>query len=202
MLALAVVITALLAVLVALLAVPVVLTVDAERVDKLKAAWRVRWLFGLVDIRSSGGPPAPTAQKRSDPSIPVGASRRPDERGPRLRMGVAVLRTRGLFRRVVRFASGLLRQVTLERFRLRAEFGFDNPADTGVLYGMLSPLLVMADARGLDVHCRPMFLESGVKGAFGATVHVRPLSAVATVAAFLLSPPVLRAAGSAWRARK
>jgi hypothetical protein len=116
-------------------------------------------------------------------------------------MGFAVVRTRGLFQQVARLVSDLLRQVKLERSYLKAQFGFDDPADTGVFYGMLSPLLVMAELRGLEVHCSPMFLESGVKGTLGARVHVRPLSVVATVAAFLLSPPVFRAARSAWRAR-
>lgn len=202
MLALAVTIAAVLAVLVALLAVPVVLAVDAERVDKLEARWRGLWLFGLVDIRLSGGQNAPSAPERSDAARAAGWFRRAKERGTGLRMGVAVLRTRGFLQRVVRLVSDLLRQVKLERFHLRADFGFDNPADTGVFYGMLWPLLVMADVRGLDVHCSPMFLKSGVKGIIGATVQVRPLSVVATVTAFLFSRPVFRAAGSAWRARK
>ena len=34
------------------LAVPVVFVIDAERAATLKTTWRVRWLYGLVDIES------------------------------------------------------------------------------------------------------------------------------------------------------
>jgi hypothetical protein len=117
-------------------------------------------------------------------------------------MAVAVLRTRGLPHRVGRLLAAARRQVTLERFHLEMMFGFENPADTGIVFGCLSPLLVMADVRGLDVHCRPMFLEPGVRGVFQATIRVRPLAVIGTVVAFLLSPPAFRAAVAAWRARK
>ena len=53
MLAVVTAIAVLFALVVALLAVPVVLVIDAERVDTLEARWRVRWLFGLVDVPSS-----------------------------------------------------------------------------------------------------------------------------------------------------
>ena len=101
-------------------------------------------------------------------------------------MGIAALRTRGVPRRVGRLALALLRQAKLEEFHVRTAFGFDNPADTGVVYGLLSPLLMLATARGLNLECRPMFEESGLRGAVSATVHVRPLSVVGALAAFLL----------------
>ena len=117
-------------------------------------------------------------------------------------MAVAVLRTRGLFERVVRLALALLRRVKLERLQLETMFGFENPADTGFVYGCLSPVLVMADLRGLNIRCRPMFLESGVRGALRATIRVRPLLLVGPMVAFLVSPPVFRAARAAWRTKK
>ena len=117
-------------------------------------------------------------------------------------MAIAALRTRGVPRRMGRLALALLRQAKLEEFRVRTAFGFDNPADTGIVYGLLSPLLMFATARGLNLECRPMFEESGLRGAISATVHVRPLLVVGAFTAFLASPSVVRAARSAWRARK
>ena len=200
MLEVATTIAVLVALVVALLAVPVVLIVDAERVDRLEARWRVRWLFSLVDVRwSRGRPPAATSEP-SDAARPARTS--PKRRWRRVRMGIAALRTRGLIGRVGRLALALLRQAKLEEFRVRTAFGFDNPADTGVVYGLLSPLLMIATARGLNFECRPMFEDSGLRGAVSATVHVRPLSVAGALAAFFFSPSVIRAAGSAWRARK
>ena len=80
-------------------------------------------------------------------------------------MGIAALRTRGLPGRVGRLALALLRRAKLEEFHVRTAFGFDNPADTGVVYGLLSPLLMLATARGLNLECRPMFEEAGLRGA-------------------------------------
>ena len=186
------------ALIVAMLAVPLVLFIEAERTDTLKVRWRLFWLFGLVRPRS---------RKRSTPSAPERADARPahppkNRKGRGRRMAVAVLRTRGLFERVVQLALALLRQVTLERLQLETMFGFENPADTGFVYGCLSPVLVMAHVRGLNIHCHPMFLESGVRGAFRATIRVRPLLVVGPIVAFLVSPPVFRAARVAWRTRK
>ena len=117
-------------------------------------------------------------------------------------MGIAILRTRGLPVRVGRLAVALLRRAKLEEFQVRTAFGFDSPADTGMVYGLLSPMLMMATARGLNLECRPMFGEAGLRGAIRATVQVRPLSVVGAVAAFVSSPSVIRAAVAAWRVRK
>ena len=202
MLALVAALAAPIALIVAMLAVPLVLFIEAERTDKLKLRWRLFWLFGLVKPRS---------RNRSAPSAPERAAARPDarpagtpkkRRGRGLRIAVAVLRTRGLIERVVRLALALLRRVTLERLQLDAMFGLENPADTGFVYGCLSPVLVLAGVRGLNIRCHPMFLESGVRGAFRATIRVRPLLVVGPIVAFLVSPPVFRAARVVWRARK
>jgi hypothetical protein len=200
MLAIATTIAVLLALIVALLAVPVVLIVDAERGDRLEARWRVRWLFSLVDVRWPRGRPLPAVSEPSDGARPARTSRAGRRRG--VRMAIAALRTRGLPGRVGRLALALLRRAKLEEFHQRTTFGFDSPADTGIVYGLLSPLLMIATTRGLNLECRPMFEESGLRGAFSATVQVRPLSVVGALGAFLVSPSVIRAARSAWRARK
>ncbi len=198
MFALVAALAALIALIVAMLAVPFVLFIEAERTDKLKVRWRLFWLFGLVKPRSRNRS-APSAPERAD-ARPAGTPKKRRARGRR--RAIAVLRTRGLFERVVRLALALLRRVKLERVQLETMFGFENPADTGFVYGCLSPVLVMADLRGLNIRCRPMFLESGVRGALRATIRVRPLLLVGPMVAFLVSPPVFRAARAAWRTKK
>ena len=198
MLALVAVLATLIALIVAMLAVPLVLFIEAERTAKLKVRWRLFWLFGLVKPRSRNRS-APSPPDRADATHAATPKKR---RARRRRMAFAVLRTRGLFERVVRLALALLRRVQVERLQLDTLFGFENPADTGFVYGCLSPVLVIADVRGLNIRCRPMFLESGLRGAFRATIRVRPLLVVGPVVAFLVSPPVFHAAREAWRTRK
>jgi hypothetical protein len=191
---------ALVAGLTALLAVPVVLGVEAERGDALKVSWRVRALFGLVDVGPSRDRPARGASRRPDSEARRPARARTGRR--RARMAMAALRTRGLLQRAARTGASLRRQVTIDEFHLRTAFGFDNPADTGILYGCLSPLLVMAGQRGLDIQCEPVFVAPGLQGALRASVRVRPLRVLGVLVAFVLSPPVLRALAAAWRVRK
>jgi hypothetical protein len=190
----------LLAGLTALLAAPVVLGVEAERVDALKVSWRVRALFGLVDVGPSRDRPARGSSPRSDTAAPRPAPARTGRR--RARMAVAVLRSRGLLRRAARTGASLRRQITIHEFQLRTAFGFENPADTGILYGCLSPFLVMAGQHGLDIQCEPLFVAPRLQGALRASVRVRPLGVLAVLVAFVLSPSVLRALAAAWRVRK
>jgi hypothetical protein len=182
-----------------LLAAPVVLAVEAERTETLAARWRVRWLFGLVDVGSSpasaGRPAAKDSSARRTPRAAGGRSKGP-------RVGLAVLRTPGLRRRMRRLAGALLRRVTVDGFQLHMAFGFDSPADTGIAYGFLAPALALARARGLSVDCRPVFDEPHLSGRLSATMRVRPLSVAAPLVAFLVSPPVVRAARAAWRASR
>jgi hypothetical protein len=87
--------------------------------------------------------------------------------------------------------------VRVRNVQARAAFGFADPADTGMVYGSLSPLLAMAEARGLAGHCEPVFEDATLRGVLRGTIEVRPLSVVSTVLAFIVSPPVLRAAVAA-----
>jgi hypothetical protein len=182
----------------ALLAAPVVLAIEAERTDTLAARWRVRWLFGLVDVDSSRRRPARPAPAPSSAVRP----RRAGDNRTGARIGLAVLRTPGLQRRMLRLTGALLRRVTFEEFHLRVAFGFDSPADTGIAYGVLSPALAIAQVRGLKVDCRPVFEESHLTGTLGATMRARPLSVAGALVAFLVSPPAMRAARAAWRASR
>src|SRR6187200_1016906 len=118
MLAFATVVIALGVVLIALLAVPVVLVIDAERVDTMSTRWQLRWLAGAIHVRLSGRSGNRTASP-SDVPVP---SVRAGGRGRRARMALAVLRSPGLVPRVARLAAALRRQVTLAEFRLCTEF--------------------------------------------------------------------------------
>ena len=200
MLTVGMVIGAVVALIVALLAVPFVLTLDAQRLETFEANWRVRWLFGLVDARSTRH-----RRKRSPPARPGAMAPGEKSAGDRRRgggMGIAVVRTRGLLRRTGRLVMTLFRQVRFEEICVHTMFGLEDPADTGMVYGFLTPVLAAARTRRLDVDCRPMFTDTGWQGSVRATIRVRPLSVLAVIAVFLVSPPVIRALEVAWHSRK
>lgn len=207
MLGVAVALAILAAVLVALLAVPASLSVHVERAAAFRTTCRIIWLFGWVDVslgrRKPARPrrshsPAEGARSSRDTSKPPRRSRA--RRGPAT--ALALVRTRGFLRRMLRLLTDLGRGARCEDLYLRAEFGLDDPADTGQLYGAVAPLLIAATAGGFDVSCRPNFFQPGLQGSCGGRIRVRPISLVGLLVGFLCSLPTLRAIRAVWVSRR
>ena len=214
MLEVAVVLASLAIALVVLLAAPVSLLVRVERTAALDAdaSCRIVWLFGLVNLsfrpgksarqrdsqQPGGGTESTSGASKSDKS--KSDRRSHARRGPAV--ALALLRTCGFVRRVLRLLADLGRQVRFEDLYLRAEFGLDDPADTGWVYGALAPLLVAGTRGGFNVAWQPNFNRAGLQGSCGGRMRVRPISLVAILVGFLCSFPTLRAMRAVWLARR
>jgi hypothetical protein len=195
----------LLLVLALLLAIPVACMIHAERNIALQTSWRVRWLFGLVEVgsgRRRAQPPAPPGRDESE------AAAVPSRRFPRSNPGkggkmvLAALGTRGVVPRLRRLVIDLLRQLHWENLSLHLEFGFDDPADTGRIYGLLYPLLVAVAGTGIELRCEPDFGRPCLEGSFEAAFRLRPVAIIGIVLVFFCSPPVVRAMHAGWRAKR
>lgn len=220
-----IILVVLVALVIALLAAPITVTLDVERVEAFAARWRLRWAYGLVRVgsRDSSSRPTNTVLTGQRASTPPAIQAEPEQtaednddaaradrpkrqlrkkaHGAGGRVVLAVMCTPGFLGRVGRLTRALIGRVRIEQFRLRAAFGLSDPADTGMMYGLLSPGLVIATVYHLDVECRPVFDQAGVRLTLKASVRVVPLAVAITVLAFLLSPPVIRALLAARRAR-
>lgn len=185
------------AAIVILLAIPVRLSVRVEQTDHTRAEWRLRWLFGAVDVRLGGRQSRDGLETPEEPDQPKTPK---STRRPRRRRGsvLAVLRTPGFVQRVFRLVPDLIGRLRWEHVSLDATFGFEDPADTGQLYGALSPILVASRAQGWPIVCRPAFDRAGLEGTCAAAVRVRPLAVVWVAVRFALSLEVWRAV-RAWR---
>lgn len=183
--------------LVAALAIPVRLDVSAEWTDRWRGHVQLRWWFATLNLTSR----ATYKTKVKDRSPAKAPQARPRASGQRGGSLLVVLRTRGLVPRIVRLLRDLLRQIHVRQFRLRARYGLGDPADTGQLCGALTPMLVLAATRRLDVSCVPVFDDVVIAGSLSGTIEVRPLSVLTVVISFIGSPPVWRAIG-AWRRTK
>ena len=193
-------------VVVAVLAIPVSLVVDIERTARLRSRLRVNWLFGLVDVELGRGQP-----RRAPPARPSTTARKP-RRGasrfawPRLGRGptiaLALVRTDGLAGHVLRLFRDLTRRFSFQAVYLRVDFGLDDPADTGRLYGTLTPFFVATASSGFDVRCRPDFQDATLRGSCGGQIRARPISLLGVVVGFLCSPPMLRAIRAVWATRR
>ena len=206
MFSLAVALTSLVLVVVALLAIPVSLVVDIERTARLRSRLRVHWLFGLVDVEL--GRRQPRRERPARPSTKARQPRRAASRSGRPRLGrgpaigLALVRIEGLAGRILRFFRDLAPRFSFQDVYLRVDFGLDDPADTGRLYGTLAPFLVAAALSGFDVRCRPDFQEASLRGSCGGQIRARPISLLSVVVVFLCSPPTLRAIRAIWAARR
>ena len=88
-----------------------------------------------------------------------------------------------------RLIGDLFRTIHLEFLTVDGEIGLDDPADTGRLYGWLTPMQFAASPPpNIDVSLRPNFEHPGLSGEAEAALHL-------TAAALL--PPAVR---FAWRA--
>lgn len=93
-----------------------------------------------------------------------------------------------------RLFSDLFRTIHLDFLSVDGEIGLDDPADTGRLYGWLTPLqFAVVPPANIDVSLRPNFEHPGLAGEAEAAVH---LTAAALV------PPAVRFAWHAFGPRR
>lgn len=184
--------------LVTALAVPVHVDIKIRLAEGLHNEARLRWLFGLVDV-SLGADRARSPTPATPDAVTPTAWR--VHKGRALTVGrriKAVLRTRGLLPRIVRFFEDMRRHTHVRDLIARVRYGFEDPADTGQMCGALAPALVFASVQGVDVLCMPDFGRAVFDGGCSTRISVRPLSVVIVVLVFACSPPVWRGI-RAWR---
>jgi len=193
------VLAGLLAAVVLLLAIPVRVSIRVVTSEQPRVRWRLRWLFGLVDVRSG------TRKARREERPPEEVSSAGARKSRRRRRGpsaaLAVLRTEGLIRRAQQLVLGLLKTVRWEHLSAGIRFGFDDPADTGMWYGAMTPVLVAGRVRGWPLSCQPVFGDACLEGTCSVAVRLRPISIVGIALRFFVSPEVFRAM-RAWRSSR
>ena len=82
---------------------------------------------------------------------------------------------------------GLLRKFRLVRLELRGRVGLDDPADTGMVFGVLEAVRHLPMGARVQIDVRPDFHGARFEGRAGMTIRVVPI---------LLFGPML---GVAWR---
>lgn len=175
-------VAALLGAVLLLLAVP--LDVRASIVSEAALSWsvQIRGLFGLLRFERGSTSRRSAERKAAEHAAaeaePAGTRRR--QRGvPRLFTDAAV------WRRALRLLRASLRGLTLRRVDAQLRFGLEDPADTGRLYGMLVPGLMLLDSRMPGrVAVAPDFEHAGLAGRAAGELRIVPLRVLAPVASF------------------
>lgn len=169
------------------LSVPVDLMFDFRTSGDRKALLRVEWLFGLV---------GKSLLPRKKPEKPRKAEK--SKKDKRLDLGsflsyIGLVRIRGVvpaFARLVRRMAGSLH---IHQLNADLRLGLDDPADTGMVYGVLWPALVLpAMFSPATLRTEPVFTGSAFEVDLQGRVRVFPAEMMANVLRFVFSPPGLR----------
>ncbi|MBI4820909.1 MAG: hypothetical protein HY791_31890 [Deltaproteobacteria bacterium] len=118
--------------LVLILAVPLSLMVEVHAAEHIRRA-RVVWLFGLVKVAvrpETRGPDSPEHATRPE----TGSKSRS------LRSGMALLRSRGFARGVIRYIARVMSAIRARDVSGRLRIGLGDPSATGRLWAFLGPL--------------------------------------------------------------
>jgi uncharacterized RDD family membrane protein YckC len=96
------------------------------------------------------------------------------------------LRSSAILSAAVRLAQGLLRAVQIRSFKVEGAFGTGDPAETGEIYGALTPLIYGAGALPkLRIEVQPIFDRSHFSGEVTAGLRVTPIALLAPLLIFV-----------------
>ena len=152
-----------------------------SRIEVRLRWWIFRWQNGTTARRPSS--PAREGRRRRPLSFQAGSSRRL----------FTALRSPGFAARLCRLGVELLRLVAPRIARGRVRFGFDDPAATGIVFGVADGLIRCLRADQWRLELEPEFAGP----AFAARVHaewrVRPGAVLWPLGTFVTSPASWRA---------
>lgn len=158
------------------LAVPIDLMARFDFGLRPRGSLRIRWLFGLVRLRTEIGAQKPIAPKKRK-------VRKKKRSGRRLSAAVV--------RRGVKLLGDLLSRVRIRHAELDLCVGTEDPAATGELAGYAAPIVALANALPRTrVTLTPDFAGPTFDGAGAAEVRLVPIRLVPPLFSFALSPEV------------
>jgi len=185
------------------LCVPLNVTLRLDMYGKPKFRLRLAWLFGLVAKEVRKGREKPKEKRKVVKGKPETAEKR-------RRAGVIldILRTKGLLRQVKNLLRDLFSCLRIRDFGASLRVGLDNPADTGLLFAVIGPVVPwLSSTCPTRLRVQPSFADEAVfEGYLYGAVRLRPIQLVIPFLGFVLSLPTLRViktlVRSKWKRKK
>jgi hypothetical protein len=177
------IVAGILLVIVLVLSVPVDLVFDFRTDRDRKTLLKVEWLFGLVGRsllpqKKTHKPKKPRKKRRA-----VGS----------FLSYISLARTRGVVPAFVRLVRRMLGSFHIHRLEAELHLGLDDPADMGMVYGVLWPAFVLPIRSGpATLRVQPVFDSPTFEVALQGRVRVFPAEMVTNVLRFVFSPAGLR----------
>ena len=166
-----------------LFSIPVDVAFDVGGPRAARSRMRVGWLFGLLGKQFSPGGTKPKEQ----------ASKRRKKKKRSAKPSPSLLMTKGVGGGLLKLSRRILSGVRVRHLDARLRIGLDDPADTGMLYSVLWPVLVpLTYNSSANVRMELSFEEPALDLTASGRIKVFPIQMVWSVLLFALSPAGLR----------
>lgn len=167
--------------LVVLLAVPLEWRFNVELDEDHRGAdSHIRWLFGLVIIRTSNEPRSDSSEKPAKPK-----KRKPKRNRQSLRR---VLSVDGFVGRLLTLIRRIVSAIHIEQLSVQARLGLGDPADTGQLWGVIGPVTgLLSIPKATRINIEPDFFNEVLEFQSDGRLRVIPLRLIGLFLGFLLS---------------
>ena len=157
------------------LSIPVDMAFDVGGPGATRSRMRLGWLFGLFGKEFGGG--------RKKPKEPAPKREKPKESAPKRKKKrrsakpfLSLLMTKGVARGLLKLSRRILSGVKVRHLDARLRIGLDDPADTGLLYSALWPVLVpLTDNTSAKVQIELSFEEPALDLTARGRIRVFPI---------------------------
>ncbi len=147
------------------------------------------WIFGLVSKELGKG------EKLEEKRETAERMPKPKKKGLEAKTILKILRTKGMLTQLKRLLINTISCLKINELRANFRIGFDDPADTGMLFALIGPVILF-----LNLACRhpirvtPSFEdETVIKGYFHGTLRLRPIQLIPPFIIFVFSLPTIKA---------
>ncbi|MFT7879725.1 MAG: DUF2953 domain-containing protein [Sulfurimonas sp.] len=160
-----------------LLTIPVDLRFSLEKDEILDYHATLSLLFGLIIIDTD------RRDRKADKSV------LPKKQKSGKAHLISLFRHKEFIKRFIRLISDLLHSCRIKELNLHCRIGLGDPADTGMLAGILWPLLLPWKSTVLQTDFQKAVFEGYCK----AQIRIFPIQIIGNLLAFIFSPVTVRA---------
>lgn len=184
-----------------LLASPIGLEYVFNNRGQQKQQLRVTWLFGLARFNLNKSAKLKPVKNISLATTKIKLKKKSKKRS-NLKPVLAGIQSKGFIKRVFYLLRELIMAIEIKHLNAQIWFGLDDPADTGRIYGYLSPLVSMTYfPQKWNIKIFPMFQGLLFETEFKTQIQIVPARIVFILVRFLFARETLGAIKSAFKAR-
>ena len=181
-----------LASLIFVLVVPIDIELTYNNQAQNKSRTRITWLFGLISFDVKEIKKSKFKIKTTKPLRHKEKKRK--EKTDGLKSVLVLIQSKGFLRRVIRLIREIIAVAEIGRLDWHLGFGLDDPADTGRVYGMLSPAFsFMYACPRIHFSFVPLFGRMTLETKINAAIRIVPMKFVLAVLSFIFSAENFRA---------